>query len=41
MSDDYLREGLMSEIRIMKKLTSPNVVRLLDVLETTNNYYLI
>lgn len=40
-SDDYLRQGLIAEIRIMQILKSENVVRLFDVLETTNNYYLI
>ena len=25
-SDDYLREGLISEIKIMQKLKSPNIV---------------
>jgi calcium-dependent protein kinase len=39
--DLYLKEGLMSEIKIMQKLKSPNVVAFLDVLETTNNYYII
>jgi calcium-dependent protein kinase len=39
--DDYLREGLISEIKIMQTLKSPNVVAFLDVLETTNNYYII
>lgn len=31
----------MNEIKIMKKLKGKNVVRLLDVLETTNNYYIV
>lgn len=39
--DDYLREGLMNEIKIMRDLTGNNVVRLIDVLETTNNYYIV
>lgn len=25
-SDDYLREGLISEIKVMQKLKSPNIV---------------
>lgn len=41
ISDDYLREGLISEIKVMQKLKSPNIVGLLDVMETTNNYYII
>lgn len=40
-SDEYLKDGLMDEIKIMKKLNSDNIVQLLDVLETTNNYYII
>lgn len=40
-SDEYLREGLLSEIKIMQKLKQKNVVQLLDVLETANNYYII
>jgi serine/threonine protein kinase len=40
-ADPYLRRGLMSEIKIMKKLKGANVVQLLDVLETTNNYYIV
>lgn len=39
--DDYLRDGLMNEIKIMRDLTGNNVVRLIDVLETTNNYYIV
>ena len=39
--DDYLREGLISEIKVMQKLDSPNVVSLIDVMETNNNYYII
>lgn len=40
-SDDYLREGLISEIKVMQKLKSPNIVQLMDVMETNNNYYII
>jgi serine/threonine protein kinase len=39
--DEYLRDGLMNEIRIMRDLRGNNVVRLIDVLETSNNYYLV
>ena len=41
LNDDYAKEGLLSEIRIMKRLRSPNIVQLVDVLETSNNYYII
>lgn len=40
-ADEYLREGIVSEIKVMKKLKSPNIVEFLDVLETNNNYYII
>ncbi|CAK66613.1 unnamed protein product (macronuclear) [Paramecium tetraurelia] len=40
-ADDYLREGLIQEIKIMQKLKSPNIVQLLDVMETSNNYYIV
>ncbi|CAD8163035.1 unnamed protein product [Paramecium octaurelia] len=40
-ADDYLREGLIQEIKIMQKLKSPNIVQLLDVMETNNNYYIV
>lgn len=41
LSDAYLREGLVSEIKVMQKLKSPNIVALFDVMETSNNYYII
>lgn len=31
----------MSEIKVMQKLHSPNIVSLFDVMETNNNYYII
>lgn len=40
-SDEYMLQGFFSEIKVMKKLKSEYVVRLLDVLETQNNYYII
>lgn len=33
--------GLLQEIEIIKKLDSKYIVKLIDVLETKNNYYLI
>ena len=39
--DEYLRDGLMNEIKIMRDLRGNNVVRLIDVLETSNNYYIV
>jgi serine/threonine protein kinase len=40
-ADPYLRQSLMNEIKVMKKLKSEFIVQLIDILETTNNYYLI
>jgi len=40
-NDEYLMNGLFQEIQIMKKLKSEFVVDLIDVLETSNNYYII
>ena len=33
--------GLLQEIEIMKKLDSDYIVKLIDVLETKNNYYIV
>jgi len=40
-SDPYLKAALISEIKIMKVLKSPNIVELFDVMESNNNYYII
>ncbi|EAS04850.2 kinase domain protein (macronuclear) [Tetrahymena thermophila SB210] len=39
--EDYLMNGLLQEIQIMKKLDSNYIVKLIDVLETKNNYYIV
>ena len=39
--DNYMYETLLSEIEILKKLDHPNIVRLYDVLNTSNNVYII
>ncbi|CAK56585.1 unnamed protein product (macronuclear) [Paramecium tetraurelia] len=39
--DEYLRDGLLNEIKIMGFLQGNNVVKLIDVLETPNNYYIV
>lgn len=39
--DNYMYETLASEIEILKKLDHPNIVRLYDVLNTSNNVYII
>lgn len=33
--------GLMTEIKIMQKLNHKNIVQLIDIKETQNNYYII
>lgn len=40
-ADPYLKAALISEIKIMKVLKSPNIVELFDVMESNNNYYII
>ena len=37
----YFEEKVISEIKILKKLNHPNIVNLLEVRNTENNYYLI
>lgn len=40
-SDPYLKNALISEIKIMKTLKSDNIVGFIDVMESSNNYYII
>lgn len=39
--DDYVKDALVSEIKIMRKLKSEAIVGFVDILETPNNYYVI
>lgn len=39
--DAYLRSSLETEINIMKKLNHQNIVKLFDVVLTSNSIYLI
>lgn len=39
--DPYVYKNLRREGQILRKVNHPNIIRLLDVLETENNYYLI
>ncbi|KAM3132941.1 hypothetical protein pb186bvf_014937 [Paramecium bursaria] len=39
--DEYLRQGLITEIKIMKQVQSENIVKLIDVCESASNYYII
>lgn len=40
-ADPYLKSALLSEIQIMSKIKSPNVVGFFDVLESKHNYYIV
>ena len=39
--DAYLKSQLFTEIEILKKLNHENIVKLIDVLQTTNSFYMI
>lgn len=39
--DEYVKEALISEIRIMKKLKNDAIVGFIDIIETSNNYYVV
>jgi len=39
--DEYLKAALFSEIQILQLLKSENIVRMLDVMESSHNYYII
>lgn len=39
--DQYVYKNLRREGQILRKVNHPYIIRLLDILETENNYYLI
>ena len=39
--DQYLKKAIFSEISILQSIKSENVVGVLDVMESTNNYYIV
>lgn len=39
--DEYTKNAFYSEIKIMKKLKCPNIIKFLDVHETKNNFYIV
>lgn len=39
--DDYLKAALFSEIQIMQMLRADNIVRIMDVMKSRNNYYIV
>lgn len=40
-ADEYLKNALFSEIKIMECIKSDNVVGFFDVMESSKNYYLV
>lgn len=40
-SDEYLKHALMEEIHILQQLSSENIVAVYEVMESSNNYYII
>lgn len=40
-SDEYLKHALMEEIHILQQLSSQNIVAVYEVMESSNNYYII
>jgi calcium-dependent protein kinase len=40
-SDEYLKHALMEEIHILQQLRSQNIVAVFEVMESSNNYYII
>ena len=40
-SDEYLKNAVIEEIHILQTLHSENIVEVYDVLESSNNYYII
>ena len=40
-SDEYLKNALFQEIKIMQSVHNPNIVQFIDVMESSKNYYII
>ena len=40
-ADPYMKEALFSEIKVMRTIFSENCVRCIDVMESSNNYYVV
>lgn len=38
---EYVRKNLRREAVVLQRLSHPNIIRLYEVLETSNNYYLV
>jgi serine/threonine protein kinase len=39
--DEYIKNMVFLEIKILSKFHSPNIVQIYDVLETEHNYYIV
>ena len=40
-SDEYLKSALFSEIQVLKSVKSENIVGFFDVMESSQNYYIV
>ena len=40
-SDEYLKHALLQEIQILQQVKSKNIVAVYEVMESSNNYYII
>ena len=41
MQDSYVAKNFKREAKLLQKLNHPNIIKLYEVIETENNYYLI
>lgn len=41
MQDAYVSKNFKREAKLLQKLNHPNIIKLFEVIETENNYYLI
>ena len=41
MQDAYVSKNFKREAKLLQKLNHPNIIKLYEVIETDNNYYLI
>ncbi len=37
----YTRNALITEIKVMQKLKSKHIIKLINIYQTVNNYYLV
>ena len=41
MNDSYLRDMIINEIQTLKKLDDPKIIRMIKMLKSANNIYLV